>query len=177
MALQESITNQIKVSLDIAKHLFLKQSDKNIVFSPVSLQVVFSLTAAGSEGPTQQQLVDFLSCSTPSHLILFPSYSRTLLPLVKRNFNGILLRPMLLNIKWPKDRSTLFPPFNKKILFILAQSKLIVIMFFHIFQLKAVVNIWRYELIYILKAVVNTHVWHKPFLFKCLFKFYSTKEK
>ncbi|MCI98038.1 serpin-ZX-like, partial [Trifolium medium] len=58
MALHESITNQ--VSLSFAKHLLLKESQKNIVFSPLSLQFVPSLIAAGSEGPTKEQLLDFL---------------------------------------------------------------------------------------------------------------------
>jgi serpin B len=68
MALRESITNQTNVSLCIAKHLFLKESDKNIVFSPLSLQVVLSIIAAGSEGPAQQQLLDFLRSKSTDHL-------------------------------------------------------------------------------------------------------------
>ena len=79
MALQESITNQTKVSLDIARHLLLKHSDKNIVFSPLSLQIVLSLIAAGSEGPTQQQLVDFLRFKSSNHLNSFASYLHTVL--------------------------------------------------------------------------------------------------
>jgi len=51
---------QTNVSLKIAKHLFSKQSNNNIVFSPLSIQVILSIIAAGSEGPTQQQLLDFL---------------------------------------------------------------------------------------------------------------------
>ncbi|RHN73811.1 putative Serpin family protein [Medicago truncatula] len=79
MALQESITNQTKVSLDIARHLLLKQSDKNIVFSPLSLQIVLSLIAAGSEDPTQQQLVDFLRFKSTNHLNSFTSYLHSVL--------------------------------------------------------------------------------------------------
>ncbi|AES73938.1 serpin-like protein [Medicago truncatula] len=37
------MTNQTRVSLRIAKHLFSKQSENNIVFSPLSLQVVLSI--------------------------------------------------------------------------------------------------------------------------------------
>jgi serine protease inhibitor len=58
----ESSTNQTNVSITMAEHLFSKYSNnnKNIVFSPLSLQVILSIIAAGSEGPTQQQLLNFL---------------------------------------------------------------------------------------------------------------------
>ncbi|RHN62393.1 putative Serpin family protein [Medicago truncatula] len=64
----ESSNNQTKVSLTIVKHLFSKESEKNIVFSPLSLQVVLSIITAGSEGSTQQQLLDFLRFKSTDHL-------------------------------------------------------------------------------------------------------------
>ncbi|MCH93377.1 serpin-ZX, partial [Trifolium medium] len=69
----ESITNLTKVSLIIAKHLFSKQKYKenNVVFSPLSLQVVLSIIAAGSKGPTQQQLLKFLRFESMDHLNSF----------------------------------------------------------------------------------------------------------
>ncbi|WJX34874.1 hypothetical protein P8452_22941 [Trifolium repens] len=75
MDLRESIANQTNVSLSIANHLFSKQShqDKNIVLSPLSLQVVLSIIAAGSEGPTQQQVLDFLQSKSTDHLNSFAS--------------------------------------------------------------------------------------------------------
>ncbi|WJX31051.1 hypothetical protein P8452_19528 [Trifolium repens] len=74
MDLSESIINQTKVSLSIIKHLFLKESTKNIVFSPLSLQVVLSLIAAGSDGPTKQQLLDFLRSKSTDDLSAFNSH-------------------------------------------------------------------------------------------------------
>ncbi|PNX74645.1 serpin-ZX-like protein [Trifolium pratense] len=76
MDLRESITNQTNVSLSIANHLFSKQShqDKNVVFSPLSLQVVLSIIAAGSDGPTRQQLLDFLRFKSTDHLNSFVSH-------------------------------------------------------------------------------------------------------
>ncbi|WJX41295.1 hypothetical protein P8452_28667 [Trifolium repens] len=58
----ESSTNQTNVSITMAEHLFSKYSNnnKNTVFSPLSLQVILSIIAAGSEGPTQRQLLNFL---------------------------------------------------------------------------------------------------------------------
>jgi serpin B len=69
--LRDSSTNPTKVSLTIAKHLFLKQSNNNIVFSPLSLQVILSIIAAGSDGPTQQQLLDFLHFESINDLSSF----------------------------------------------------------------------------------------------------------
>ncbi|CAL5204634.1 unnamed protein product [Lathyrus oleraceus] len=70
MDLRESITHQTNVSFTIANHLFSKPShqDKNIVLSPLSLQLVLSIIAAGSEGPTQQQLLEFLHSKSTDHL-------------------------------------------------------------------------------------------------------------
>ncbi|WJX66141.1 hypothetical protein P8452_50726 [Trifolium repens] len=66
----ESIRNLTKVSITIAKHLFSKQEykEKNIVFSPLSLYTVLSIVAAGSDGPTQQQLLDFLQSESIDQL-------------------------------------------------------------------------------------------------------------
>jgi len=68
---QESVTNQTRC---IAKHLFSKQSNDNIVFSPLSLQVVLSLIAAGTDSPTQQQLLNFLRSESTDHLSSFVSH-------------------------------------------------------------------------------------------------------
>jgi serine protease inhibitor len=67
--------NHSNVSLTIAKHLFSKESyqDKNMVLSPLSLQVVLSIIAAGSEGPTQQQLLNFLQSKSTDQLNSFAS--------------------------------------------------------------------------------------------------------
>lgn len=73
MDLRESIANQTNVSLSVAKHLFSKESDNNIVFSPLSLQVVLSIIASGSEGPTQQELFNFLQSKSTDHLNYFAS--------------------------------------------------------------------------------------------------------
>ncbi|CAK8568233.1 unnamed protein product [Lathyrus sativus] len=68
--LTESITNQTEVSLAIAKHLFSKEKYKetNIVFSPLSLQIILSIIAVGSEGSTQHQLLEFLRSESTDQL-------------------------------------------------------------------------------------------------------------
>lgn len=70
MDLHESINYQTDVSLKITKYLFSKQEfqDKNIIFSPLSLQVVLNIIAAGSDGPTKQQLLSFLRSKSTDHL-------------------------------------------------------------------------------------------------------------
>ncbi|KAK7283321.1 hypothetical protein RIF29_12757 [Crotalaria pallida] len=68
MELRESISNQTDVALNIAKHLFSKETQDNLVFSPLSLHVVLSIIAAGSEGPTLDQLLSFLRSKSTGHL-------------------------------------------------------------------------------------------------------------
>jgi serpin B len=73
----ESITTNLSdVSMIMAKHLFSKQEyrENNVVFSPLSLQVVLSIIAAGSDGLTQQQLLEFLRFKSTDHLNSFVSH-------------------------------------------------------------------------------------------------------
>jgi len=66
----ESLTNLTNVSLNITKHLLSNQelNEKNVVFSPLSLNTVLIMIAAGFEGPTQQQLLSFLQSESTSDL-------------------------------------------------------------------------------------------------------------
>lgn len=58
---QNSITNQTDVSFILANHLFLKTSpNTNIVFCPLSIQVVLGVMAAGSSGRILNELLVFL---------------------------------------------------------------------------------------------------------------------
>ncbi|MCD7460529.1 hypothetical protein HAX54_043695 [Datura stramonium] len=70
MDLQESITNQTDVSFMLAKHVFSKEvkGDTNLVLSPLSIQIVLGLIAAGSAGPTQDQLLCFLKSKSIDEL-------------------------------------------------------------------------------------------------------------
>ena len=69
MDLRESISKQNDVSLALAKHVISSEAkDTNSVFSPLSLRVVLGLIAAGSKGPTQDQLLSFLKSTSTDHL-------------------------------------------------------------------------------------------------------------
>ncbi|XP_049391173.1 serpin-ZX-like [Solanum stenotomum] len=76
MDLQESITNQTDVSFMLAKHIFSKEvnGDSNLVLSPLSIQIALGLIAAGSNGPTQDQLLCFLKSKSTNELNSLYSY-------------------------------------------------------------------------------------------------------
>jgi len=74
MDLRESIAHQTDAALALSKHLLLTRSgDSNLVFSPLSINVVLGLIAAGSAGPTQDQLLSFLKAKSTDHLHYFAS--------------------------------------------------------------------------------------------------------
>ncbi|XP_024625270.1 serpin-ZX isoform X2 [Medicago truncatula] len=66
----KSLTNLTNVSLNITKHLLSNQklNEKNVVFSPLSLNTVLIMITAGSEGPTQNQLLSFLQSESTGDL-------------------------------------------------------------------------------------------------------------
>ncbi|KAI3465382.1 hypothetical protein Pfo_022045 [Paulownia fortunei] len=80
MDLRKSILNQTDVSLSLAKHVIsTKAKDTNLVFSPLSIHVVLGLIAAGSKGPTQDQLLGFLKSKSGEELNSLSSQLVTLL--------------------------------------------------------------------------------------------------
>ncbi|CAK7347610.1 unnamed protein product [Dovyalis caffra] len=74
MDLRESIRIQTDVALTLSKHILLTESNySNLVFSPLSIQVLLSLIAAGSKGSTLEQLLSFLKSKSSDHLSSFSS--------------------------------------------------------------------------------------------------------
>ncbi|CAH9054250.1 unnamed protein product [Cuscuta europaea] len=75
MDLRESIRNHVEVSFKLAKHVFSTEvkGDSNLVFSPLSVNVLLGLIAAGSKGPTLDQLLAFLNSKSTEDLNAFSS--------------------------------------------------------------------------------------------------------
>lgn len=66
---QTSLKNQVDVSLTLAKHLLLNNGkDSNVVFSPISIQVILGMLAAGSNDQTLDQLLFFLKAKSVDQL-------------------------------------------------------------------------------------------------------------
>ncbi|ONI06121.1 LOW QUALITY PROTEIN: hypothetical protein PRUPE_5G041800 [Prunus persica] len=71
--------NQIDVGLRMKKHLFQTEAGQNMVYSPLSIHVLLSLTAAGTQGATQDELLSFVNLKSTSEL---NSLASNLVPLV-----------------------------------------------------------------------------------------------
>jgi serpin B len=110
----ESITNLTKVSMTMANHLFSKQEyqQNNMVFSSLSLYTVLSLVTAGSEGPTQQQLLSFLLSKSTDQL---KSLSSQLVSFVLAGANSPSGGPLLsfVNGIWIEKSLSLLPSFKE----------------------------------------------------------------
>ncbi|PHT88103.1 hypothetical protein T459_10209 [Capsicum annuum] len=76
MHLRASIQKQTDVSTMLAKHVFFTKfestesnpNDANMVFSPLSIQIVLGLIAVGSSGDTLEQLLSFLKFNSVDEL-------------------------------------------------------------------------------------------------------------
>ncbi|XP_022768829.1 serpin-ZX-like [Durio zibethinus] len=74
MDLRESIRTQTEVALSLTRNILQTEAkDSNLVFSPLSIHVVLGLIAAGSKGPTLDQLLSFLKSKSNDHLSSFSS--------------------------------------------------------------------------------------------------------
>ena len=64
------LTSQTDISFVLVNHVFSNavKGDTNLVLSPISMQIVLGLIAAGSNGPTQNQLLSFLKSSSIDEL-------------------------------------------------------------------------------------------------------------
>ncbi|KAF5729097.1 putative Protein Z [Tripterygium wilfordii] len=69
----DTIKSQTARSMELSERLLSNVKERNVVFSPLSIQVLLSLTAAGSNGRTKDQLLGFLNCKSKEQLSSFSS--------------------------------------------------------------------------------------------------------
>ncbi|MCH96709.1 serpin-ZX, partial [Trifolium medium] len=99
--------------MTITKHVLSKSEYKenNVVISPLSLQIVLSMVAAGPEGPTQRQLLAFFQSKSISHL---NSLSSQLVSYVLIDASGIGgPRLTFANAVWVEKSLSLYPSFKQ----------------------------------------------------------------
>ena len=84
-----------------------------MVLSPLSIQVVLSIIAAGSEGATQQQLLDFLGSKSIHHLNFFVSQLVSIILSDAAPFGGPRLS--VANSVWVEQTLPLQPSFKKTV--------------------------------------------------------------
>ncbi|KAL9172461.1 hypothetical protein ABFS82_03G048700 [Erythranthe guttata] len=66
---RESILNQTDISFSLAKQLISTDyMDKNVIFSPLSIHILLGMIAAGSKGPTQDEMLGFFKSSSIEEL-------------------------------------------------------------------------------------------------------------
>ncbi|KAL8051399.1 hypothetical protein ABFX02_06G145500 [Erythranthe guttata] len=66
---RQSILNQTDVSFSLAKQLISTDfKDKNVIFSPLSIHILLGMIAAGSKGPTRDQMLGFFKSSSIEEL-------------------------------------------------------------------------------------------------------------
>ncbi|XP_073222918.1 serpin-ZX-like [Cicer arietinum] len=113
MDIDELISHQTNVSLNITKHLFSKEEckNKNIVFSPLSLQVTLSIVANGTEGPAQHQLLSFLGFKSIERLNSFVSQLIFIVFSSASHVGGPHLS--FVNGVWVQESLSLYPSFKE----------------------------------------------------------------
>ncbi|CAI9116610.1 OLC1v1017804C1 [Oldenlandia corymbosa var. corymbosa] len=112
MDVRDLISSQNDVSLTLAKRVILTEAkETNSVFSPLSLHVVLGLIAAGSDGPTKDQLLSFLNSKSTDDLNSLSSQLVTAVLADGSPSGGPLLS--FANGVWIDQSLSFKPSFNK----------------------------------------------------------------
>ncbi|KAL7117124.1 hypothetical protein ACP275_03G051900 [Erythranthe tilingii] len=112
MDLRESILNQTDVSFSLASHVISAHAkDANLIFSPLSIHVVLGLIAAGSGGPTRDQMLGFLKSKSTDELNSLSSQLVTLVFADGSHLGGPRLS--LANGVWVDQSLSLKPDFKE----------------------------------------------------------------
>lgn len=106
---RQLLDNQADVSLTLAKHLMLNYGkDSNLVFSPISIQVILAIMAAGSGAETLDQLLSFLKAKSIDDLNHL--YSHLVATVFAKSSDGLCLS--FANGVWVHKYVSLKPPFE-----------------------------------------------------------------
>lgn len=107
--IKESVQNQTEFALRLTRQLLLEQAaSSNAVFSPLSLQVVLSMLAAGTAGTEKERLLSFLKVPYTTNLHALASQIHAAL-FVNRITNSTGQRLTTANGVWI-DKSLTFKP-------------------------------------------------------------------
>lgn len=110
--MDQIISNQTDVAMTLTKHILGDNNTCNVVLSPLSLQLVLGLVAAGSESESLKQLLSFLKAESTEELNSLASH------LANHVFTGGSppgeLTLSLANGVWI-DKSLSFQPFFSKV--------------------------------------------------------------
>ncbi|EYU25372.1 hypothetical protein MIMGU_mgv1a024436mg, partial [Erythranthe guttata] len=110
---RESILNQTDFSFLLAKQLlFTDNKDKNVIFSPLSIHILLGMIAAGSKGPTRDEMLGFFKSSSIEELNSLLAQHVTTVCADGEPFGGPRLS--LANGIWV-DQSLSFKPHYKEI--------------------------------------------------------------
>ncbi|CAJ2641059.1 unnamed protein product [Trifolium pratense] len=113
--LRKSVGNLTQNSMTITKHLLSKPEfkEKNALISPLSLQTVLSIIAAGTEGPTQRQLLSFLGSESITNLNTLSSQLVSSLLRDASPFGGPSLT--FANSIWVEKSLSIYPSFKQMV--------------------------------------------------------------
>ncbi|XP_050125233.1 serpin-ZX-like isoform X2 [Malus sylvestris] len=107
-----STSNLTDVALKITKHLLMNEGKgKNIVYSPLSIQVVLFLITAGSKGLTKDQLLSFLMSESSDQLNSLAAHLVTLVLADGSARGGPCLN--FANALWVEESLSIKPSFKE----------------------------------------------------------------
>lgn len=113
LEIKKSMENQTAVSMTLTKYLLQRSKNSDVVFSPILLQLVLGLVAAGAESQSLDELLSFLKAESTDELNSVASHLVKYL-FVDNSPPESTLRLSFANGVWI-DKSISFKPFFSKV--------------------------------------------------------------
>ncbi|CAH9090166.1 unnamed protein product [Cuscuta epithymum] len=111
--LSEVIAKQADASVTLTKHVFLnavKAGDRNVALSPLSVNVVMGMVAAGSKGQTRDSLLSFLNSDSTADFDAFATHAVTKILSDASHSGGLCITAA--NGAWVEKTVNFNPPFK-----------------------------------------------------------------